>query len=231
MLFKQLSHHWQEKVIKEETTRSDGKDWVRLNCQGKITREEVEDFLDSAGVEPSKLESKVGGFMIKCRNSQATQKLLAMTGESIKGHSIRLSRASIPLSTKAIFQLVADHLRVKEEAAARRREPGRSKWGVGRLEEEGSELSMEIEPEPTRVVQAIQDPPPAPKPSAPVQTTASTVAPPQNRNRNPKPAAMPQGQWAQGPPRGQWNQSMPADGWYQAAPPQWGVNNQWGADA
>ena len=42
LLFKQLSNHWQEKVIKEETTRADGKDWLRLNCQGPITKEEVE---------------------------------------------------------------------------------------------------------------------------------------------------------------------------------------------
>ena len=33
MLFRQLSPYWQERVIREETTKAEGKEWVRITCK------------------------------------------------------------------------------------------------------------------------------------------------------------------------------------------------------
>ena len=71
MLFKQLSSKWQEKIIKQENTNKENKDWVRIGCHSSISEEEVADFLDNVGVDNLRIERKSNGILKK--NVKSTQ--------------------------------------------------------------------------------------------------------------------------------------------------------------
>lgn len=66
------------------------------------------------------------------------QKLLGFTGDMIRGQTLRISRATIPMTTRQIFEMISDELRVKEEARARGREHGKNKWNVNAMAKNNS---------------------------------------------------------------------------------------------
>ena len=147
MLFRQLSSYWQEKVTKEETVKPEGKNWIRINCPSAFRRNDVLEFLESIEVECLQINYKSGGFLVRCGGPADQQKILSQNGETFNGHTLRISRASIPLQTKHIFKMIAEHIRIKEEAALRGKEPRRNDWGIRVVG--SAPNSRENSPEPT----------------------------------------------------------------------------------
>jgi hypothetical protein len=120
---------------------------VRINCPAAFRRNDVIDFLESIEVECLQISYKSGGFLVRCGDPTDQQKILAQNGETFNGHTLRISRATIPLQTKHIFKMIADHIRIKEEAALRGKEPRRNDWGIRIVG--SAPNSRENSPEPT----------------------------------------------------------------------------------
>ncbi len=81
-------------------------------------------LLEKEGIEYTDIKEKGNGYLVKLRNEWETQKMLELTGEIVGRCTLRVTRTDIHLSTRAIFQLVGDYLRVKEEAISRRKGDG-----------------------------------------------------------------------------------------------------------
>ena len=61
MLFRQLSPAWREKVIKEETTKPEGKNWYRVAIGEGSDRSRVLNMMENWNIEYDKLERRSGG--------------------------------------------------------------------------------------------------------------------------------------------------------------------------
>lgn len=79
-------------------------------------------------------------------------KMLALTGEALKGYPLRMYKATLPLSASAIFKMVGDHLKIKDEAALRGGETRKSEWGLGIRTVRIQASSRESSPEPGPMV-------------------------------------------------------------------------------
>ncbi len=119
MLYNQLSAHWQENVVKEEIHRSEKQNWVRVAALGHLRRGDFMQFLEEEEIEYTYIKEKGNGFLVKLRNEWETKKILELSGEIVGRCTLTVTRTDIHLSTRAIFKLVGDYLRVKEEAISR----------------------------------------------------------------------------------------------------------------
>jgi hypothetical protein len=137
MLYNQLSAHWQEKVVKEEKHRSENQNWVRVAALGNLRRGDFMQLFEEEGIEYTDIKEKGNGYLVKLRNEWETQKMLELSGEIVGRCTLRVTRTDIHLSTRAIFKLVGDYLRVKEEAVSRRKGMGDMHRRVNSTEVEG----------------------------------------------------------------------------------------------
>ncbi len=94
-------------------------------------------LLEEEGIEYTDIKEKGNGYLVKLRNEWETQKMLELSGEIVGRCTLRVTRTDIHLSTRAIFKLVGDYLRVKEEAVSRRKGMGDIHRRVNSTEVEG----------------------------------------------------------------------------------------------
>lgn len=74
------------------------------------------------------------------------------TGETKRRHTLRILRASFPLSNKKNFKMVDDHLRVKEEAQARSRDHVESRCNVNTMEKKDNSDTDDTDDSESKVV-------------------------------------------------------------------------------
>jgi hypothetical protein len=153
LLYAELPSRWQEKVLKEEATRSDGQNWVRVTGSGStvLSQEDIQDFLVDQGIRYSSIKEKGVGFLVKLRNSEETQKTLRLDGSTSGRTALKITRTDIPLTARAIFDLVAKDLRIKDEANFRRQNTTEATRRIQRTEVEGSSSEEETQEEKSRI--------------------------------------------------------------------------------
>ena len=106
-------------------------------------------LLEDSGADYTNIKEKGNGYLVKLKNEWETQKMLELSGETVGRCTIRITRTDIHMSTRAIFKLVGDHLRVKEEAISRRKGVSETHRRVHstEIEEEKKPKISVVEPE------------------------------------------------------------------------------------
>jgi hypothetical protein len=74
-------------------------------------------------VKYQEIRKKGVGYIVKLRNQGEEDKILQLDGSTSGSFNFRITRTDIHLSARAIFDLVAKDLRIKEEANSRRKTP------------------------------------------------------------------------------------------------------------
>jgi hypothetical protein len=82
------------------------------------------EFLDDLHIEYTDIKEKSQGFLVKLRNSDEFQRVLGLNGRELGEGTLRITRTKIPRKSRAIFKMVADDLKIKEEALSRRKVGG-----------------------------------------------------------------------------------------------------------
>ncbi len=129
LLYDQLSSYWQEKVVKEERTKMEHKYWVRMGTLKGLKRRDLMDLLEEEGLKYQRVVEQGNGFNIQCDRDEEVSKALEMDGLHISNQPLRVIRTNRSMKVKDIFQLVEEHLKIKEEALS----TGKKTEGHGRV--------------------------------------------------------------------------------------------------
>ena len=119
LLYDQLSSYWQEKVVKEERTQKDHKYWVRMGTVKGLKRRDLIDLLEEEELKYQRVVEQGNGFNIQCDNDEEVSRALEMDGLQVSNQPLRVTRTNKSMKVKDIFQLVEEHLKIKEEALSR----------------------------------------------------------------------------------------------------------------
>ncbi len=65
------------------------------------------------------IKEQSNGFLVKCEDEREAQRAIDLDGALIGTQALRVTRSVIPLTPKAIFDLVHEQLKIKEEAQTR----------------------------------------------------------------------------------------------------------------
>jgi hypothetical protein len=72
LLYDQLSPFWQEKVIKEERTRPEGKNWVRISSVGVLSKDELVQILEGRDIQFYAIQDRGTAVLVQCCDSKKT---------------------------------------------------------------------------------------------------------------------------------------------------------------
>jgi hypothetical protein len=204
LLFDQLSGYWQEKVVKEERTQKGNKFWVRFGTVRGLKRRELMEILESADVKYESIKEQSNGFLVKCEDEREAQQAIDLDGALVGTQTLRVTRSVLPLTPKAIFDLVHEQLKIKEEAQTR----GKRTEGHRRVHQTEQEKKVEK-------VEKVPDTPVA-KPLAQFRPSSSSrpqrSGPPANHYAGFPGSGAPASSnprhnpnWSPGPQNAQWN--------------------------
>jgi hypothetical protein len=77
------------------------------------------EILESADVKYESIKEQSNGFLVKCEDEREAQQAIDLNGALVGTQTLRVTRSVLPLTPKAIFDLVHEQLKIKEEAQTR----------------------------------------------------------------------------------------------------------------
>jgi hypothetical protein len=120
------------------------------------------EILESAEVKYESIKEQSNGFLVKCEDEREAQQAIDLDGVLVGNQILRVTRSVIPLTPKAIFDLVHEQLKIKEEAQTR----GKRTEGHRRVHQ------AEHEKKPEKVEKIPETP--VAKPLAQIRTSLSS---------------------------------------------------------
>jgi hypothetical protein len=120
------------------------------------------EILESADVKYESIKEQSNGYLLKCEDEREAQQLIDLDGALVGTQTLRVTMSVLPLTPKAIFDLVHEQLKIKEEAQTR----GKRTEGHRRVHQTEQEKKVEK-------VEKVPDTPVA-KPLAPFRPSSSS---------------------------------------------------------
>ncbi len=84
-----------------------------------LKRRFLMDLLDEGELKHQRVVEQGNGFNIQCDNDEEISRAHEMDGLLISNQPLRVTRSKISMKVKDIFQLVEEHLKIKEETLSR----------------------------------------------------------------------------------------------------------------
>ncbi len=112
-----------------------------------LKRRDLMDLLEEEELKYQQVVEQGNGFNIQCDNDEEVSRALEMDELQISNQPLRVTRTNKSMKVKDIFQLVEEHLKIKEEALSREKKTQGHRKVHSTEKEPETKLKMEFKVE------------------------------------------------------------------------------------